>query len=198
MFRRILVVLWPVLLAQGCSGGSGGSSAPPPATSKSIVSIQDVGQPVKVFDHAKDKQESDNIPDAQITAWKEANGTVNLLIPSTEAYRMRGPDLMHLSIDPSKIFSSAQSAEQIPEDSYNYDHWFMGPYSVDGLHFYTLSHSEWYACLLNGDCAQIAPNGEAAQTNSWANTVNSFASSDGGAPLHHTPDARKHTGAHTP
>jgi len=81
------------------------------------VSIQVVGQPVKVFDHAKDKQESDNIPDAQITAWKEADGTVNLLIPSTEAYRMRGPNLMHLSIDPSKIYSSAQSAEQIPEDS---------------------------------------------------------------------------------
>jgi hypothetical protein len=56
MCRRILVVLWPVLLAQGCSGGSGPSS-PAPAPQKTIVSIQVVGQPVKVFDHAKDKQE---------------------------------------------------------------------------------------------------------------------------------------------
>jgi hypothetical protein len=177
---RTPLIAWLVLLAQACGGGSGGSS-PAPASPKSIVSIQVAGPPVKVFDHTKDKQEPDNLPDAPITAWKEGNGTVNLLIPSTEAYRMRGPDLEHVSIDPNKIYSSAQSASQIPEDLYNYNHWLLAPYSLDGVHFFTVAHHEWYACLLNGDCSQAAPNGEVAQTNSWANTLNSFVSSDGGA-----------------
>jgi hypothetical protein len=150
----------------------------------SIAQVQVVGQPVKVFDHTTDKQEANNIPDALITAWKEANGTVNLMIPHIEAYRMRGPDLLHLTIDPAKIYSSSTSAEQIPEDSYNYHHWLMGPYSTDGVHFYSLAHSEWYACLLNGDCSLPAPGSGSAQTNSWANTLTSFVSADGGASWH--------------
>jgi hypothetical protein len=193
MSTRIPTILALALLVQGCGGGS---SSPPPAP-KSIVSMQIVGQPVKVFDHTKDKQEPDNLPDAPITAWREADGTVNLLIPSTEAYRMRGPDLTHLTIDPDKIYSSAQSASQIPEDLYDYHIWLLAPYSLDGSHFYTVAHSEWYACLLNGDCAQIAANGIDAGTNSWANTLNSLASSDGGASWQLNTFAGSHVVANT-
>lgn len=95
---------------------------------------------------------------------------------------MRGPDLLHLTIDPTEIFSSTQSASQIPEDLYNYHHWLTGPYSSDGKTFYSLAHSEWYACLLNAnDCNQVDANGLSATLNSWANTINSFVSTDGGA-----------------
>jgi hypothetical protein len=59
-----------------------------------------------------------------------ADGTVDLMIPDSENYSMRGPDLLHLSIDPKEIYSSNASASQIPENAYNYSHWFMGPYSV--------------------------------------------------------------------
>jgi len=116
-----------------------------------------------------------------VTAWREADGTVNLLIPSMENYRMRGPDLLHLSMDPAKIYSSAASGHQIAEAEHDYDHWLMGPYSTDGVHFVTLAHSEWYACLLNGDCAQPTSTTTDAGANSWANTLNSLASADGGA-----------------
>jgi hypothetical protein len=169
-----------LFLMEGCS--SGGSSTPIiPPTTKTIAQIQVMGQPVKVFDHTTDKQEPYNIPDAQTTAWREANGTVSLMISHFEAYRMRGSDLEHLTIDPTKIYSSSQSASQIPEDLYNYHHWLMGPYSLDGQHFYSLAHSERYACLLNGDCDQTGANGLGASLNSWVNTVNSFVSADGGA-----------------
>jgi hypothetical protein len=166
----------PLFLMQGCSLGAGSAAA-----TKTIAQIQVIGQPVKVFDHTTDQQEPYNIPDSQITAWREADGTVNLLIPHFEAYRMRGPDLEHLTIDPKKIYSSSQSASQVPEDLYNYHHWLMGPYSLDGQHFYSLAHSEWYACLLNGDCGQIGSNGLGVTLNSWVNTVDSFVSANGGA-----------------
>lgn len=177
---RTILFIAPALsllfVVQGCAGGQSGGTPPP--VSKTIAQIQVTGQPVKFYDHSRDQQEQYSFPDAQITAWKEANGTVNLMLPNPEAYRMRGPDLEHLTMDTNKIYSSSQSALQIPEDLHNYTHWVMGPYSLDGSHFYTLAHSEWYACLLNDDCSA---NNYAAQPNSWANTVNSLVSADGGA-----------------
>ncbi len=133
----------PVLLMQACSSGTSNSPSSSPTT-KTIAHIQVVGQPVIVFDHTTDQQQPYNIPDEQITAWKEVNGTVNLMIPSFEPYRMRGPDLLHLTIDPNEIYSSTQSGSQVIENLYNYHHWFAGPYSLDGQNFYSLAHSEWY------------------------------------------------------
>jgi|GEM_PF-2248820 hypothetical protein len=150
-------------------------------TPKTITQIQVTGQPILIFDHTTDQQQPENIPDLQITAWREADATVDLMIPHYENYRMRGPDLLHLTMDANEIFSSTQSASQIPEDLYNYDHWLAGPYTLDGTNFYSLAHSEWYACLLNANCNQAVTNGENAMLNSWANTVNSFVSTDGGA-----------------
>src|SRR5262249_8087666 len=102
--------------------------------------------------------------------------TINLTIPHYEEYRMRGPTFASLRIDPAEIFSSTKQAEEIPEDRYDYHHWFMAPYTLDGEHVYALVHSEWYACLLNGDCASGAN-----QLNSWVTTLTSFVSSDRGA-----------------
>jgi hypothetical protein len=155
-----LGIISSFFLMQGCSSGENstpGNVPSAPATT-TIAQIQVTGPPVKVFDHTKDQQQPFNIPDSQITAWREADGTVNLMIPHKENYRMRGPDLEHLTIDPHEIYSSSQSANQIPENLYNYSHWLMGPYSLDGQHFYSLAHSEWYACLLNGNCALIGAN----------------------------------------
>jgi hypothetical protein len=164
-----------VLMVVGCSTSN--TTTSPPRVAKTITGIAITGQPVKVFDYTRDQQQQGNIPDGQVTAWREADGTVDLMIPSSEGYRMRGPDLTHLTIDPTEIYSSSRSANQIPEDAYNYAHWLMGPYSLDGRTFYSISHSEWYACLLNGDCAV---NGD-YYGNSWVATANDFVSTDGGA-----------------
>jgi len=147
-----------------------------PPANLSIQSIRVAGQPVLVFDHVRDRQGPYYMPDGQVTAWKNADGTVNLMLPCFEDYRMRGPDLEHLTLDPHKIFSSTQSANDIVENHYNYHHWFTAPYTFNGQTIYVLTHSEWYACLLNGDC-KIGKN----HINSWANTNNLFESTDGGA-----------------
>lgn len=169
-------------IASGSGATSTNASAgSPTVAARTITQIQVVGAPIKVFDHIQDRQEADNVPDAQITAWKEADGTVDLSIPNIEWYRMRGPDLEHLAIDRSKIYSSTQSGSQTAENLYNYHHWMMGAYSLDGKNLYTLTHSEWYGCMLEGDCASTPISGGTASVNSWANTVNSFTSADGGA-----------------
>jgi hypothetical protein len=167
---------WAVLvLALGhaalCAGTPGANSG-----STQISGITLVGGPVIVFDHLQAISEPDALPDSQITGWKNADGTVNITIPHSENYRMRGPDLEHLKTDPHKIFSSIAQAGDIVEDHFNYYHWFLAPYTLDGQIIYVLTHTEWYACLLVGDCDQ-GNN----QINSWETTNNSLVSTDGGA-----------------
>lgn len=145
-------------------------------TNTTIKQIRFVNQPSIVFDHARDKQGELNLPDAQVTAWRESDGTVNLTIPHYENYRMRGPDLAHLHIDPKVILSSIASAGDPVEDHYNYRHWIMSPYTFDGKNIFSLVHSEWYACLLHGDCTEGSN-----QINSWVTTITAFTSADGGA-----------------
>jgi hypothetical protein len=148
-------------------------AGPPP---RHIVGIHLVGAPTLVFDHLADKQQALNLPDAQVTAWKEKDGTCNLTIPHYENYRMRGTSLLSLHIDAAEIFSSSTQASDIVEAHYDYHHWFMAPYTLDGLTVYALAHSEWYACLLEGDCA-TGQN----QLDSWVTTITSFVSTNGGA-----------------
>jgi hypothetical protein len=150
-----------------------------------IARLRVAGEPTLVFDHLTDKRERDHLPDLSPTAWKEADGTVNLTVSHFQNYRMRGPDLEHLRSSPDVIFSSRTSAFDEVEEHYNYRHWLAAPYTFDGRTVYALGHHEWYACLVAGDCAGRGPATPDAsgsyQLNSWANAVTSLVSADGGA-----------------
>jgi hypothetical protein len=165
-------------------GGLAPADASPPPLPR-IAQIRVAGPPVLVFDHLVDKRAPFHLPDLPATAWREADGTVNVSIVHFENYRMRGPDLEHLASDPTPTFSSTLQASDVVESSYNYHHWIAAPYTLDGRTVFALAHTEWYACLLNGDCnVHVAPTASSTgsyQLNSWANTITSFSSADGGA-----------------
>lgn len=168
-----------------CGGSAAGPTSPAPsAPSPSIARIRIVGQPVLVWDHLADQRGPLNIPDFPPSAYKEADGTVDLMIAHFENYRMRGPDLEHLVSFPNIVFSSTTQASEIGESHYDYHHWLAAPYTFDGRTIYALADTEWYACLLNGDCAGTAPatstSSGSYQLNSWANTVTALVSTDGG------------------
>jgi hypothetical protein len=169
--------LCSILATLGLSFGAMAADSPTakPASSRHISGISLVGGPIIVLDHLTDHL-PDALPDSQATAWKNADGTVNLTIPWFENYRMQGPDLEHLTVDSNKIFSSENQASDTVESHYNYWHWFLAPYTLDGENIYVLTHTEWYACVLVGDCDQ-GNN----QVNSWETSNNSFVSRDGGA-----------------
>ncbi len=142
---------------------------------KTIAGITVTGSPVMVFNH-KDKVMKWNIPDGPVSAWRETNGRISMLVPHFENYRMTGPDLEDLTIDPHAIFSSGASSMQIPEHDSNYLQWLLTPYTLDGVTVHMLTHMEWYGCLLNNDCDQTAQ----AETNSWVSSVSQMISTDGG------------------
>jgi hypothetical protein len=150
-----------------------------------IAGIHVIGDPILVFDHRTDKRDPLHLPDIAPTAWKEADGTVNVLVSHFENYRMRGPDLEHLTSFPNIIYDSQSQSQDLVESHYNYHHWLAAPYTFDGRTIYALAHSEWYACLSVGDCATTTtPTNTSSgsyQLNSWANTINAMVSSDGGA-----------------
>src|SRR5262245_39627177 len=96
--------------------------SPAPAEPQSgppdIAKIEVVGAPVKFFDHTQ-RMEELNWADGPVNAWREADGTVNLMISTYEAYRMRGPDLLNLSLDRNKIYSATRDGGFIQENLYN-------------------------------------------------------------------------------
>lgn len=169
----------------------------PLAGQRRISKIEVVGAPVKIWDHSQ-KRESHNSADGPTYAWKEADGTVNLMIANFQAYRLRGPSLTNLTFDPVRLYGSLQVAHKIPEDAYNYRQFMMGPYSLDGVTFYALSHNEWYASVLIGDHDFLlqGDNGTAAMVNSWVTSVTSMKSTDGGASWALNTVAGNHTVAH--
>lgn len=189
IFGIALLVNVACALAQGKSTGVVGAIQPTFQRASPITGIEISGAPTIVFNHTTDEQQINNIPDAQVTAWKNKDGMVSLIVSSPEEYRMTGSSLHDVKIDPNEIYSSASNGLQIPENDFNYEHWFTAPYTLDGTTIYILSHSEWYACLLNGP----PPNGDCwddpGQTgiyffNSWVTTINSFVSRNGGTDWH--------------
>jgi hypothetical protein len=135
-----------------------------------ITGIKVVGPKVKFFDHTQ-KVEEWCFADGTMAAWREADGTVNLFMPSPEQYRLRGPDLLHLKFDPKKVYSAKESGTQVAEHLYNYYPFILGAYSEDGVNFYGLAHTEWYAERLAG-----GPG-----SRGWVTSVNAYVSHDGGA-----------------
>src|SRR5262249_9212569 len=125
---RFFLILVAISVVLGCEGGLRTEPSVPQCTTRSnveaepphdtvIAGINVAGEPVKVWDHAN-KAEPLNLSDGPVSAWREADGTVNLMLPSYEAYRLRGPNLEHLTLDPRKVYSSTAAANQIPEDQY--------------------------------------------------------------------------------
>jgi hypothetical protein len=183
MIRELIALAACLAVGDGCTTPMRGRT-----DQIAIDQIAVVGQPVMVWD---DTGIWGGI-DASSRAWRERDGTVNLLINSLDAYRMRGPDLDHLVFDPTRTFMSGPY--ELPEDNYNFWHFLNSPYSRDGVTFYSLTHSEWYAAMLTGDLI-FDPNTHTFPVatpvdnpyprnvlyNSWTTTVNLMQSVNGGA-----------------
>ena len=174
------------------------AGALPPPT-QGIASIAVAGQPVKVWDHTQSPSFFNGI-DGATKAWKEADGTVNLLVAALQAHRLRGPDFDHLTFDTNQIRSNIGGTPpndlEIPESGHGFWDFIDGPYSVDGVAFYSLTHSEWYAALattppdlvFDANILRFTvstpadnPKTRGVLFNSWTTTVNMLKSIDGGA-----------------
>src|SRR5262249_5988534 len=136
------------IIPDGCDGTL---DCGPCAAAPTITGMHVIGAPEKFFDHTQAPPGTTNFGDGAVSAYREQSGKVNLVIPAERNYRLRGQDLLNVTLENNApFFDSFIQANDMVEDHYNFRIWFASAYSVDGMNFYAYNHSEWYAAELDG------------------------------------------------
>ena len=94
-----------------------------------------------IFTSATDSCSIENIPDAPIRVFRDAEDQIQLIISHTEAYRMKGADFNSLTVDCANgpIWNSDFDTDP---SNYNNKEWLTGLYTSDGKTIYSLVHNE--------------------------------------------------------
>ena len=99
--------------------------------------------------------------DAPARAFRDAQGTVNLVVGVDTTRRWIGSSLDSVVHQCPIIYASHYDTQQM---SSRYREWLLAPYTVDGVNVYTVIHNEWYGNLVEG--SQCGAND---QVNGWVN-----------------------------
>ncbi|TFD82417.1 hypothetical protein [Cryobacterium psychrophilum] len=102
-----------------------------------------------MFDWTTDACEPTNIPDLATRAFRDSTGKVQLLLSHATGHRMTGPDLDHLTIDCTPIWTSALNADP---GQYQDQTWIAAPYTEDGKTIYAIAHHEYQGHTHPGQC----------------------------------------------
>lgn len=115
------------------------TTVPPAPPALPVVEI--VGEPDVVFDWDADQCEPEHIPDISARAFRDIDGTVQLVIGHYVNYRMVGPTFDELETDcSSPIMTSAFD----PDPSvFNDSEWIGGLSTADGETVYAVVHNEY-------------------------------------------------------
>ena len=137
------------------------------------VTLTGFGSAETVFHYTTDHCDPYEIPDAPARAFRDAQGTVNLVVGIDTTRRWVGASLDSVVHQCPVVYDSHRDIQQMNS---RYREWFLAPYTVDGLHVYTIIHNEWYGNLIAGSQC-----GADDQVNGWVNASTLAASHDGGA-----------------
>ncbi len=127
-----------------------------------------LGSAEVIFSSSTDSCSSQNIPDAPVRFFRDANNQIQVIISHFEGYRMTGPDFNSLSVDCSNgpVWTSDFNTDP---SNYNNKEWLTGLYTLDGKTIYALVHNEH-----EGDVAS-----------NWYNSVTLAVSNDTGKTYSH-------------
>ncbi len=139
-----------------------------------------LGSEETLFNSATDSCSRLNIPDGPARVFRDASGTINMLISHYVAYRLIGPDFNSLTIDCANgpIFSSHYDSDP---SQYNDHEWLGGLYTPDGRTVYALVHNEYQGWLYDSTYSGSDWIGY------WYNAVTLATSNDSGKTFTHAP-----------
>lgn len=131
-----------------------------------------------VFDWSRDACETEDIPDAPVRAFRDAEGRVQLLASHHVARRWIGPSLDDLSHDCAVVFDSDGDPDPTRYDDRE---WLYSPYTFDGRTVFALVHAEFHGHRRPGLCSagEVRP--------CWQNAITLARSTDGGESYTHLP-----------
>jgi len=159
----------PVLLALVCV----------PAAAQSL-SVTVVGPPVVAFSHARDACDPLDYPDAPARAVRLATGDVLLFAPHFRNRLLRGPDLSDVRRDCRIAYAGGERDEPA---SFDDRAWLVSPYTLDGVHIFSLVHNEFQGHRRPWLCPSLR------YMECWYNAITVALSDDGGRTFARPPHA---------
>ena len=136
----LLTACQPITLTQTPSP----SQTPSPFPAISIPfdpSIKVIGEPELVFKWDSDRCADTMLPDLPVRAIRDADGMIQLTIPSTTNYRLVGPDFDSLVPDCSPLMFSDNDRNPA---NYNHSEWIAATYTEDGNLIHAIIHNEYH------------------------------------------------------
>lgn len=159
MSRRTIVALTAlaVLAVTACTTDDPGPEPEPPSPTPTETSLGPppdatvaiTGPEEVVFDWSSDACESEHIPDLATRAFRDADGTTQLLLSHYVGYRMVGDGLDALAVDCDPVWSSARDGDPARYDDAT---WMASPYTDDGRTIRVLAHMEFQGHTHAGLC----------------------------------------------
>jgi hypothetical protein len=132
--------------------------------------VQITGPEEVIFDWTTQKCSQDDIPDIPARAFRDAQGTVQLIDSHYINRRFIGPSLNNLTHDCTIIFNAHLQSDPAKYDDHE---WLHSLYTLDGNTIYALIHNEYHGYLYDPNCT-TGYNG------CWHNSVTLATSTNGG------------------
>ena len=159
-----------LLSTQTAQSGSSGGGTP---------GVQLVGGLEVVYDHSSENCEDVDIPDMPARAFRDSNGTINLIDGHYDTWRSIGDNFSDLVHDCNPVMISERDRNF---NNFTYFEWLTAPYRADDGKIYALVHNEWYAHLTDSKCSASNP------ADGWVNALTLAVSDDDGATYQHPAD----------
>ncbi len=129
-----------------------------------------------VFDWSQSACEPADIPDMPVRAFRDAQGSIQLIASHYVNRRMTGPDLDDLAHECAVIMPSHYDPDPA---EFNDREWIHSAYTPDGTEVFALIHNEYQGHTHPGQC----PSGEYVEC--WYNAVTLAVSTNGGESYDH-------------
>jgi len=104
-------------------------------------SVTVVGEPEIVYRWNTDRCAGDMLPDLPVRAMRDAEGMIQLTIPSVTNYRLIGLDFDSLEPDCTPIMHSDEDRNPA---NYSHSEWLAATYTEDGTTIHAIIHNEYH------------------------------------------------------
>jgi hypothetical protein len=114
---------------------------PTPTSAPFNPSVKVVGELEMVYHWDENRCADNMLPDLPTRAIRDADGMVQLTIPSVTNYRLIGPDFDSLEPDCSPVMFSDEDRNPA---NYNHSEWLAATYTEDGNTIHAIIHNEYH------------------------------------------------------
>lgn len=136
------------------------------------LELRVTGPAETVFEYARDKCDSSDIPDAPSRAVRLRSGQVQLYAPHWRNRALTGPDLLRVRPDCRVVYAGAERDDPAAFDDRT---WIASTYTLDGITIHAVMHNEFQGHRRPGVC----PTGR--YMDCWYNALTAAVSDDAGA-----------------